>query len=601
MKLATKFTLIFSVIILVMGYTTYFAIYSFQNEILEKEITEKLESVAFNYLDKLDRMFFEKMDDLDVFSANPIISSGKSTPAEIRHELNKFIHRYPYYVAISFFSPDRVKIASSGSGPMAAATRHSLTEYWPAVYEGKDHIVDISQSESLKIPTIHLVDRVVDNKMKTVGILVARVPVEGLNDLLEGRDNIISDNNKYKVHLLGSNGLILYSNHDNQSILKEVDGDFLTIKNNFSPQNNVGSVVHFHEPGTASGAHEREKIILAFAREQGYRQYKGNGWTLKIELAAHDAFVPIAELGKNVSIVLMVISLVAVFVILLVLSFLIVRPLGKINNAAIRLGNGDLDSLAPIESEDEIGKLAGSFNEMAAGLKKARSDLDNAVTIALNRAGKAECRIITISEETQQRIGQELHDDLGQHLTGIAFMSEVLFKHLKSQGHPGSAEASKITALINEAISKTRKLAQGLYPMELRDSGLPAMLRHLASNIESIYPVECSFICKNEESYRIDDTLAVINLFRIAQEAANNAIKHSGASIITLRLTVAAPYMLSLEVDDNGCGIDNSTKPEKMEGLGMHTMQYRASLLGGDLHIVALPGGGTRVSLNMQL
>ena len=210
---------------------------------------------------------------------------------------------------------------------------------------------------------------------------------------------------------------------------------------------------------------------------------------------------------------------------------------------------------------------------------------------------EAEQKIINISEETQQRIGQELHDDLGQHLTGIAFMSEVLFQRLKSQGNADVGEAQKITSLINEAISKTRKLAQGLYPVELKEAGLRGMLEHLASNVGSIHQIKCEVICTEE--CQINDSIAVINLFRISQEAVNNAIRHGGATKITLKI-ISTPTITTLEIIDNGCGIDDLVEGDAKGGLGMHTMRYRASLLGATLRMVALPDGGTNVAISLS-
>jgi PAS domain S-box-containing protein len=207
---------------------------------------------------------------------------------------------------------------------------------------------------------------------------------------------------------------------------------------------------------------------------------------------------------------------------------------------------------------------------------------------------EAERKIISISEETQQRVGQELHDDLGQHLTGIAFMSEVLFQRLKHQGHVHERDAATITSLINEAISKTRKLAQGLYPVEMKENGLRGMLEHLAGNVVSIHQKQCQVICSDE--CNITDAHVVINLFRIAQEAVNNAIRHSGASKITLTVTSTSAHM-TLEVEDNGCGI--SAMGSVPGGLGMHTMRYRASMLGGTLDMMRIAQGGTRVSVSL--
>lgn len=218
--------------------------------------------------------------------------------------------------------------------------------------------------------------------------------------------------------------------------------------------------------------------------------------------------------------------------------------------------------------------------------------------LALDRAWIAERKIITASEETQQRIGRELHDDLGQNLTGIAFRSEVLFQSLKRRGDSDSNEAAKITELINEAINKTRRLALGLYPLELKNAGLHAMLKQLAANIQSIYEIKCEFI--GEADNGISDPLVLINLFRIAQEAVNNAIKHSGATNICIKLTTT-PSSITLEITDNGCGISKMKGVDTNNGLGMHTMHYRASSLGANFRITEPPSGGTCVTISLPV
>jgi signal transduction histidine kinase len=214
--------------------------------------------------------------------------------------------------------------------------------------------------------------------------------------------------------------------------------------------------------------------------------------------------------------------------------------------------------------------------------------------IALKRAGIAERRILSVTEDTQERIGRELHDDLGQHLTGTAFRSELLFQDLKTHGYPDCEEASKITALINEAINKTRSLAQGLYPVELKGAGLHAMLEQIVSNVVSIYHIECELI--GDSAISINNPHVLINLFRITQEAVNNAIKHSGATRITLKI-IENPQSMELEIADNGCGIAKSSKADSINGLGMHTMHYRSSLLGATLRIAERPTGGTSVTI----
>lgn len=579
-----------------MAAVSFYGVYNFQKDILEKEITEDLESVAVEHLDKLDRTFYERLEDLDVLSANLVIASKIATAAQIKKELDSFQGKHLQFSSVSFLNMDRVRIAASGSSKRVGR-QHSLTQYWPAVYEGKNHLVDISRSETRQIPTVHLVVRVTDGKGAALGVLVGRVPVEGLYEMVDGEKNANNDKEKYKVDILNREGLVLYSNHNKQAILNAVDDDFEIIKGELPLVENVGSKTHTDMVRWKS-ANNGGSELMAFAKEQGYRQFKGNGWILKIEYATKEAFAPITVLGEKVLMLLLLVSVVSAATILLVLSFVVARPLKRLSDATVQLGKGELDTKVAVESADEIGMLAGSFNDMALKLKQMRKELARTAEAALERANMAERRIISISEDTQQQIGQELHDDLGQLLTGVAFMSEVLTQKLKRQSPSDMEDASKITALINEAIHKTRKLAHSLYPVELKEMGLPAMLKKFADDVETMFGIRCEFTC--DTNLQIDDPDIAIHLFRITQEAVNNALKHSGATKIMLKL-LSSPTMITLEIADDGCGIGNPVGPETKEGLGMHTMQYRASLLGATMHIGETPGGGASITINLPL
>ncbi len=589
MNLSVKLTLIFSGIILLMGSISFYGIYRFQNEILEQEITEKLENSAADHLYELDQMFFERLKDLEVLSTDAVLLSRHSSREKIHAKLEEFSQRYPQYASVSFFNIDRIRLASTGHAGHVGK-RHSLSEYWPAIYAGHNQVVNISKSESLGVPTLHFVKRITD-RYGTLGVLVARIPVSELYQLMD--DNSRSSGSvENNVDILDSDGTILYSNHNKEAILNTVDEDFDVIKNALPSAQSVSSLTHTHER-----MHEaEEQVLMVIAKEQGYRGFKGNGWILKITHARDDAFAPVGALSRDVLTLLLSTSLFGIATILGVLSFTVVRPIRKLNKATAQLGKGELDTRVAVTSSDEIGQLASSFNEMATNLKEARAQLAHAAETALARANLAERKIINISEETQQRIGRELHDDLGQQLTGVAFMSEVLSQHLKSEEHPDARNASKITTLINEAISKTRRLAHGLYPVEMKESGLRAMLMNLASTMESIYRIECELACEGKD--RIDSPLAITNLFRIAQEAIHNSVKHSGASKVTLRLRSTQDATI-LEIADNGCGIGDAKSLEAKGGLGMHTMRYRASLLGATLSVAGSPAHGTRVTVTV--
>ena len=147
---------------------------------------------------------------------------------------------------------------------------------------------------------------------------------------------------------------------------------------------------------------------------------------------------------------------------------------------------------------------------------------------------RLEKTVLEISEREQRRIGQDLHDGLGQHLTGIAFMSKVQEEKLEEKQSPEAADAAKIVELVNDAIRKTRELARGLLPVVSDAQGLMSALRLYASEVKDLFRISCQFQC--DAPVLIHDASMATHLYHIAQEAVNNAIRHGHANEIVIRL-----------------------------------------------------------------
>jgi PAS domain S-box-containing protein len=199
--------------------------------------------------------------------------------------------------------------------------------------------------------------------------------------------------------------------------------------------------------------------------------------------------------------------------------------------------------------------------------------------------------ILEISAREQRRIGQDLHDGLGQHLTGIAFMSKVQEQKLMEKCLPEAADSAKIVKLVNEAIHKTRELARGLTPVVSDAHGLMSALQQWAGEVEDLFAVTCRFQCLTPVLIH-DDSVAT-HLFYIAQEAVNNAIKHGHATGIIICLA-ADDQQGVLSIQDDGSGIPKIAPGNK--GMGMHLMNYRARMVGGSLEVRRAETGGTVVA-----
>src|ERR1700733_10794845 len=188
--------------------------------------------------------------------------------------------------------------------------------------------------------------------------------------------------------------------------------------------------------------------------------------------------------------------------------------------------------------------------------------------------------ILDISAREQRRIGQDLHDGLGQHLTGIAFMAKVHEAKLAEQKRSETEDAAKIVKLVNEAIHKTRELARGLLPVVSDSYGLMSALQLWAAEVEDLFRVACRFQCETPVLIH-DDTMAT-HLYHIAQEAVNNAIKHGNPRRVLIQLT-AEEGRGTLLIKDDGKGI--AENPANAQGMGLHIMNYRAGVIGGTLEV----------------
>jgi PAS domain S-box-containing protein len=212
-------------------------------------------------------------------------------------------------------------------------------------------------------------------------------------------------------------------------------------------------------------------------------------------------------------------------------------------------------------------------------------------TIAAQAAGaiariRLERQILEISDREQARIGQDIHDGLCQQLIGMAFNANSLEQTLSSQNRPEAATARKICVLLDEAITEARRVCRGLYPVRLKTEGLVPALEELAHTVTERFNLSCE--CELGTRRLLCDIATATHLYRIAQEAVNNAVKHSGAHHIRMRLN-GSEGALELQVEDDGRGIPIG--PGRAEGMGLHIMDYRARTIGGSLEIQPTEAG----------
>jgi PAS domain S-box-containing protein len=212
---------------------------------------------------------------------------------------------------------------------------------------------------------------------------------------------------------------------------------------------------------------------------------------------------------------------------------------------------------------------------------------------------RLEKEILNVSEQERRRIGQDLHDGLGQMLTGIGLLSQDVARQLEEEGHERADDMTEITEHIKEADQYARDLSHGLIPVDVESSdpsALPEALRRLSTNAERLFDVTCEF--EEVETAHIQDNTTATHLYRIAQEAVNNAVRHGSADHIRV-LLAAGTEQLRLQVRDDGTGFDTDDTTGA-DGMGVHIMNYRARIIGGSLDIHSELGEGTVVTCTVQ-
>jgi len=239
--------------------------------------------------------------------------------------------------------------------------------------------------------------------------------------------------------------------------------------------------------------------------------------------------------------------------------------------------------------------LAGRACHVEQLVRRKTADLEEAGKLLreeMDERLRLEDEILEAGSRERQRLGRDLHDSLGQKLTGAQYLSSALSKHPADAPGEGLRDsAAQINTILRDCVAQVRRIAKGLAPVELDDEGLSAALQRLCSETAATFGVECGFSCEPQKI--IIPSPAATHLYHIAQEAINNAIRHGKAGRIDVRLTLAGDDG-ELTVRDNGQGISRAEPRET--GMGLRIMRHRATVIGGSCIARNREEGGVQVT-----
>jgi diguanylate cyclase (GGDEF)-like protein len=383
MKISTKLLLIIVLLTVLLGITALSSVLSSSN-LLEYQVKDKYMAVSSYAMEKIHRLFYGRYLDVRMLANEPAIASRRSTPEQITKKLVEFKKHFKAYIpyaSLSFFDlHTRVRTADTEGTDIGV--RHPFAAYWRDITDGRDFVLDISESAPTKEQVFHFAHVVKDDDDVPFGLVVARIPVEALHDIVEEPFRLFNVDGAFAVDLLDRNGLILYSTHNKQGILQETSPVWSVLKR---------AALSGAKNGTMSFEDQEKKgrKILFFAREERDIAFKGDEWVLITSIPEQIALARILELRDRL------ITFIAVIVLLalgagFVLARTITKPIAKLSKAVTEVGKGSLDVSVEITSKDEIGQLTGVFNKMVRQLQELQEELRtsaavDALTGAFNR------------------------------------------------------------------------------------------------------------------------------------------------------------------------------------------------------------------------
>jgi len=312
----------------------------------------------------------------------------------------------------------------------------------------------------------------------------------------------------------------------------------------------------------------------------------GLNWFILAEIDQKEAMVPIYRMRNSILLLSTLISIIF-FVFVFIISKRITRPINQLKEAALKVGKGQYDIDIPVRSNDEIGALTQAFNSMSLQIKEKTRELQS------ERTGRLRS-VIDAEEKERQRLSREIHDGIGQSLIAHKLRLESL---LYMNDPEIKDQIRMLKDQFNVTIDEIRRISNNLMPSVLEVFGITLALKNLCEETEEHGILEILFQTTGE--LEEINTKTKTYLYRIAQEALNNILKHSGAKEVTFTLS-RSKDIITFILRDDGKGFDVEDAAFE-KGNGLHNMRERVALLQGTINILSSPGDGTTIIINVPV
>jgi two-component system NarL family sensor kinase len=405
----------------------------------------------------------------------------------------------------------------------------------------------------------------------TEGYIVLEIPVSELNNIMfEHRtDNGLGQTGE--TYLVGSDRLMRSNSRFRGNAISNIRVESASVIAAFNGQTGTSVVRDYRDIPCLSA--------------YGPLQVAGLNWVILAEIDVMEAMTPVYSI-RNSILLISIIMAAGIFVFALLLSLNLTAPLKRLQRASEQITAGDYDVHLAVSSQDEIGSLTGAFNEMAERLKKQSGEIEQ-------ERRKRIDSLMDGQEMERQRLARDLHDGLGQSVLSAHIRLE---QALKSDPGKSRQILTETQTILKNIIQDIRNISNDLMPGALANFGIEQGLRNLCRETSVNTGVEVAFSTADLPG-SLPQNLQIY-LFRIAQEAINNIVKHAGASMAWLTLAIGEDT-LSLTIRDNGRGFD----PGRLSGngTGLPNIRERAAAFGGSCDIRSAPGTGVTIEISIPL
>jgi signal transduction histidine kinase len=567
------------------------SLYSFitsRNAILQRTYAQ-LTSLRVAKKGQVEQFFKDRLKEVELYShqrgaetkshkrENPDGFSTLLTPG-LNVNFNRFFKTGGYYANIYILNRDQFEWYSLDStsgkpGITIGVEKSALDSIIKKTKIGKQpKIEDYSLQLSDSIPRLFITSAFFNADHSPSGCVLFEIKPAAIHNIMKNKDVVNGLGQSGEIYLVGPDSLMRSeSRFYKNSILR------LPVK--------TSSVCKALNSAEGTSLNEDYRGIMTLS-SYSRLEIPGLNWVIVAEIDKKEAMRPVYKLANEIVFLSIFITLI-LFVAAYIISRSITTPIIELKDATIRVRKGDYDTILLIKSNDELGELTGNFNLMTTQLKIQREELKERETRLFSS-------FIDGQEDERLRLSRELHDGLGQMIVATKLKTESI---LNAGDIINPEYISRLRFMFDSLVEEVRRISNDLMPAVLQEFGLEVALTQICKEISNDSRIMVIFDSQIADQ-ELDKRIATY-IFRIAQEALNNAIKHSEASEVIVSL-IGNEKMISLTIQDDGVGI-NLDSIGNRDGRGLNSMSERVKLLHGLIDISKGEHNGTIVSVKIPL